>query len=116
MKNLNNIEVGYYTELSKNDGNRLLSDVLIAIKEGSVQKNVILDIRDKSKKKEDYDSLKKTLEAFTPSGTFNDSRKINNLKTYSGILVLDIDNLGERQLPKLKKNMKGDGFVLRKDL
>jgi len=35
-----NIEVGYYTELSKNDGNRLLNDVLIAIKEGSIQKDV----------------------------------------------------------------------------
>lgn len=112
MRKFENIEVGYYTELSKNDGNRLLSDVLIAIKKGSIQKDVILDIRDKCKKKEDYDSLKKTLEAFTPSGTFNDSRKINNLKTYSGILVLDVDNLGERQLPKLKKKVIACDYTL----
>jgi hypothetical protein len=105
MKNLNNIEVDYYTELSKNDGSRFLSDVLIAIKKGSTQKDVILEIRDKCKKEENYSGLKKTLEAFTPSGTFNDARKINNLNKYSGVLVLDIDNLGIRKLPILKKKV-----------
>lgn len=61
MKNFNKIEVGYYTELSKNKGNKLLAEILNEIKKGGIQKDTILDIRDKCKKGEDYSILKNHL-------------------------------------------------------
>lgn len=48
------------------------------------------------------DSLKKKLQAFTPSGTFNNGRKAEIIGTYSGFIVLDIDKLSDDQLYNAK--------------
>lgn len=50
----------------------------------------------------EYKTLKKKLPAFTPSGLFDGGRKTEFLKSYSGIIVLDIDNSNEQTL-ELKK-------------
>ena len=47
----------------------------------------------------DYaDTLKKKLQAFTPSGTFHNGRKAELISTYSRFIVLDIDKLSDSQL------------------
>jgi hypothetical protein len=43
--------------------------------------------------KDEYNDIKRTLPAFTPSGLFEGGMKLENLKEYSGCIVLDIDNL-----------------------
>ncbi|CAN0602619.1 unnamed protein product [Ectocarpus sp. 12 AP-2014] len=80
-----------------------LEGVLSNIKNGSIQKDLIFQIRDHQKTEKDYKGLKKQLGAFTPSGTFNDSHKATDLRVYSKIVVLDIDKLGERKIKQVKK-------------
>lgn len=46
---------------------------------------------------ESYQDLKKKLLAFTPSGRFNEERKIKSLSEYSYFLILDLDKLGVHQ-------------------
>jgi len=52
-------------------------------------------------KKEEYDKLKDKLPGFTVCGTFEPTRSIVNLKTYSGFIILDIDKLELAQVPIL---------------
>lgn len=47
---------------------------------------------------EEYTNQKKSLLAFTPSGTFEGGRKLDLLKEYSGIIILDFDKLTESHL------------------
>ena len=51
----------------------------------------------------DADRLKKKLIGFTPSGTFNNGRKIKDISTYSGCIILDIDKLTPEQLAMAKE-------------
>ena len=48
------------------------------------------------------DSLKRKLQAFTPSGIFNNGRKAEVISNYSGFIVLDIDKLSDDQLYNAK--------------
>jgi len=49
-------------------------------------------------KQKDYDSQKRLLPAFTPSACFEGGRKLQYLKQYSGIIILDIDKITPEQL------------------
>ncbi len=49
-------------------------------------------------KSEEYDSAKRSLPAFTPSGLFAGGRKLEFLKEYSGLVILDLDDLQQEQL------------------
>jgi len=49
-------------------------------------------------KTEEYTSAKRSLPAFTPSGRFEGGRKLEFLKEYSGLIILDIDKLSPEQL------------------
>ncbi len=49
-------------------------------------------------KSEEYDSAKRSLPAFTPSGLFDGGRKLEFLKEYSGLIILDLDDLQQEQL------------------
>lgn len=50
-------------------------------------------VKKHGKKHPDYDVRKKKLPFFTPSGTFEKNRRSENLKEYSGMMMLDIDDL-----------------------
>jgi KaiC/GvpD/RAD55 family RecA-like ATPase len=56
-------------------------------------------------KKDEYDKLKDTLPGFTVCGTFEPSRAIKFLKTYSGFLILDIDKLELAQVQEMKQKL-----------
>ena len=49
-------------------------------------------------KSEEYDAAKRSLPAFTPSGLFDGGRKLEFLKEYSGLIILDLDDLQQEQL------------------
>ena len=49
-------------------------------------------------KSEEYDSAKRSLPAFTPSGLFDGGRKLEFLKEYSGLIILDLDDLQQEHL------------------
>jgi hypothetical protein len=50
----------------------------------------------------EYNEKKKSLPAFTPSGLFENGRKLEFLEEYSGCLVLDLDKLTYDQLYEAK--------------
>ena len=62
--------------------------------------------------KEEADQLKKGLPAFTPSGTFNPSRKADNLYRYSGVVHADLDKLSADKLEEVKVILGGNPYIL----
>lgn len=49
-------------------------------------------------KNDEYNDAKRSLPAFTPSGLFEGGRKLEFLKEYSGLIILDIDKLTQDQI------------------
>ncbi|MGM0479237.1 MAG: DUF3987 domain-containing protein, partial [Bacteroidota bacterium] len=56
-------------------------------------------------------TLKKELPAFTPSGTFKERRKIENLIYHSGIIHLDIDGLEPHEVTPTKEKINNCPFT-----
>ena len=62
--------------------------------------------------RQSYDSAKRTLHAFTPSGKFIGGRKREFLVEYSGVVVLDLDKLSEDDLPEIKAAITGCDYTM----
>jgi RecA-family ATPase len=75
--------------------------ILEYIKNGRWE-NKITEIRDFINNNENNQAniIKKELPAFTPSGTFNERRKKENIESYSGILHLDYDKVDKVEIMK----------------
>lgn len=61
-------------------------------------------------KKKEYSEHKKRLLSFTPSGKFNEGRKKELLIEYSGMIILDLDQLGDK-LSSLKEKINTCPFT-----
>lgn len=61
---------------------------------------------------ESYNQYKKNLPGVTFSGTFEKSRKRNNLNTYNQIIVIDIDKLSNDELTRIKDVLKKEPYVI----
>ncbi len=72
-----------------------LFDILEDIRSGKF-KNEIEKLRS-LKDTDQFDNFKRSLPAFTPSGTFGEARKKEYLVCYSSIIVLDFDHIGAEQ-------------------
>ncbi len=90
MKNVNIYRNINGTEMKSID----ISLILKHIKNGrwQTQVNEIRDLINRNEN-EKANVMKKTLPAFTPSGTFNERRKKEYIDSYSGILHLDYDKV-----------------------
>lgn len=64
-----------------------------------------------SGKEELSQSLKKQLPAFTPSGTFLNRRKIENLIEHNGIIHLDIDGLEQSEVKSIQEKVNECQFT-----
>lgn len=84
--------------------------ILEAIKFGRWE-SLIKKIRE-CDNKEERSNLKKDLPCVTFSGTFNKTRRESNIKTYSKLMVVDIDNLKHNELKKFKSSLKEDPFII----
>lgn len=60
---------------------------------------------------EAYSETKKKLPSFTPCGNFEGTRKAENLKTYSGFVILDIDKLTPEQVQQVKEKVMASPFT-----
>lgn len=100
--------ISYVKDLSLVDKNIDLEDVLDKIS-GSDFKTHIETARESLEHgdKEGYGKIKKSLPAVTFAGTFQETRKNNNLATYSGLVILDIDHIKE-DLEGLKSKIASD--------
>jgi hypothetical protein len=90
-----------------------LSVVLEEIKTGKY-KTEIIALRQllEQGKEDDYDKEKEKLPGFTPSGTYKGGRRQSLIVSYSGIIILDIDDIPEKRLQELVLLCKADPFVL----
>lgn len=60
-----------------------------------------------------YDSAKRNLPAITFGATFHDHRATKDLKTYTSLLVLDIDDLGtEEEVVRVENVLRKDKYVI----
>ena len=87
-------QVSVFKDFSKLIENVELSSIIHDIQNGrykSEVENIRAALRENNQL--DADRLKKKLIGFTPSGTFNNGRKIKDITTYSGCIILDIDKL-----------------------
>jgi len=57
-------------------------------------------------KTDEYNDAKRSLPAFTPSGLFEGGRKMEFLKEYSGLIILDIDKLTREQLCAVRSRVE----------
>jgi len=79
-----------------------ISEVLEQIKNGKYRTQVAeLQKLVDSANIDEYNKQKKSLLAFTPSGYFVGGRKMQYLKEYSGLIILDFDKLTETHLSML---------------
>src|SRR5690554_5984462 len=87
--------------------NQKIIEVLNDIKTGKYI-NVITYLRKSlaESKMEAYERAKKSLPAFTPSASFKGGRKLEFVKQYTQIVVLDIDKLTTEQLNTAKQLAK----------
>jgi len=76
-----------------------ISVILEQIRSGKYKPR-ILALREllRQGKTDEYNDAKRSLPAFTPSGLFEGGRKLEYLKEYSGLIILDIDKLTQDQL------------------
>ena len=97
-------QVTIFQNFNESVKNIALSEVLQHIKCNSKLKMRIETLRKlyNEGNKTAYDQLKKSLLAFTPSGTFEGGRKADLLDTYSQYIILDIDKLDAETVQKSK--------------
>ncbi|MFH0895696.1 MAG: VapE domain-containing protein [Bacteroidota bacterium] len=89
-----------------------ISEILQQIKNGNYKQQIInLQKLVNASKIEEYNKQKKSLPAFTPSGTFIDGRKMEFLKSYSGLIILDFDKLTENHLSLLSEKVLKNPFT-----
>lgn len=86
-----------------------LFNILSAIKDGRFS-GEITNVRElvNQGNNEGADNLKKQLWAFTPCGTFKDSRKAQSLQSYSQLVILDYDNVPVEEHDQVFKNIISD--------
>jgi predicted P-loop ATPase len=99
--------ITFFKNFNEPIADKQLDDTLKAIGSGVWEKQ-ITKLRDYLAKgnQSEFENYKKSLPAFTPSGTFAGGRKLEYLKAYSCFLVLDIDKLSDSKLLKTKEVVK----------
>jgi len=61
---------------------------------------------------DEYNKLKRELEAFTPSGRFEGGRRMEFLVDYTYIMVLDFDKLSDDELERIREAIVGCNYTL----
>ncbi len=84
--------------------------ILNAIRDGRWE-SLISKIRTCETKK-DRGELKRFLPAVTFSGTFSNSRAEKNIKEYSQLMVIDIDNVKQTEMKRFKNSLTEDPFIV----
>lgn len=87
-------------------------DVLTSIKNGKYRKEIskVRDIYKREGKSDRYQEEKKKLHAVTFGGVFEPTRKKENLKRHSGLVIADLDQVGN--LEEIKQKICSDSYVL----
>jgi len=106
------LRVSLFRIFNRVDVNLELEVILGQIR-GGRYKERILALRDLANqgKLDEYNEHKRSLPGFTPSGLFDGGRKLLNLKEYSGVLVLDLDDLSPDALRAIRPRVEEIRFT-----
>ena len=106
------MKVSVFNNFNKVSDNLEITVILEQLKSDKY-KNRILQLRNLlvAGNESEYNNKKKSLPAFTPCGLFEGGRKMEFLKEYSGLLILDIDKLSSSQLSNIKQTAQGIAFT-----
>lgn len=94
--------ISYFENNRSNAKNDSLSNVFALIKNGDFKTKIDTLRKVKVESEARYSLLKNQLPAFTPSGQFKGSHKLENLVEYNPVIVLDIDKTGEGKALEIK--------------
>jgi hypothetical protein len=111
--NIKEIKISKYANtFSKTNEEVLLIDELDKIKSG-FYKDLVNDCREKLRDNDKlgYQHKKKELPAVTFSGSFANAHKKDNLKDYSRLIVVDIDNIGWG-INEIKQKLVDDKHII----
>ncbi len=103
--------ITFFKNFNEPIANKQLDDTLKAIGSGAWKKQ-IEKLREclVQGNQAGFERLKKSLPAFTPSGSFAEGRKLEYLQKYSGFVILDIDKLNNDKLLKSIEAVKQSKF------
>ncbi|KRT15956.1 hypothetical protein ASU31_10635 [Pedobacter ginsenosidimutans] len=106
-------KVGYYIKPFGNSFIEINLERILKNISGENFKTIITTAREiyNSGNSEEYTLYKNKLPAVTFSGTFSPARNASSIVSYSSLIVLDIDKIGER-LQKIKHDLFKDMFVV----
>jgi len=91
--------VSMFRDFNQVEANLDISVILEQIRSGKYKAKVkALRELIRQGRTDDYNASKRSLPAFTPSGRFEGGRKLEFLKEYSGLIVLDLDKLSQDEL------------------
>ena len=114
MKNyIKKILLSFYSHVgSKTATTKTLHNIFQEIESGTYKKQVLKcrELYEDSKK--EYDIEKTKLPAFTFNGVFKETRKGENLTSYSKIMVLDIDKLSADEIDDIKSEVERIDYTL----
>lgn len=112
MQMLDNITIGYYKKRYKHDCINVTLERVLKNFAGNNFKGIIEKARQlySSGQYEAYALFKGELPAVTFSGIFESKRVSASLKTYSGLIVLDMDKIGD-DITAVKERIFADRFV-----
>jgi len=101
------MKVSMFRNFNKVVENLDISVILEQIRSGKF-KSRILVLREliRHGREDEYNDQKRSLPAFTPSGLFEGGRKMENLKEYSGLIILDIDKLTHEQICLTRRSVE----------
>jgi hypothetical protein len=93
------MKVSVFKNFNQVEANLDLSVILEQIRSGKYKAR-IQALREllRQGKTDEYSSAKRSLPAFTPSGIFEGGRKLEFLREYTGLIILDFDGLVQEDL------------------
>jgi predicted P-loop ATPase len=112
MKKSNSFKVSLFGNVKNHLSNSTIAEQITRIKNEEI-KTKVEEIRNliKENKKEEFENAKKSLTAFTVSGTFKDGRKTENLEEYNNCMVLDLDKLQPELITQVSSAAKSIPFT-----
>ncbi|TSA28391.1 MAG: virulence-associated E family protein [Bacteroidetes bacterium] len=106
------MKVSLFKNFNRVEQNLELGVILDQIRGGKYKAKVLV-LRElvRHGKLDEYNDQKRSLPGFTPSGLFEGGRKLQHLKEYSGVLVLDLDDLTQDQLVSIRSRVEEIHFT-----
>lgn len=113
LNKLINLNVSYQENVWSSLKDELTLRKIIKIIKNEKLKGKIEHLREliRNNKIEDYNILKKSLPAVCFCGTFHQTRKMENLKNYNSLIVIDIDKLDQQNISLVDQTLREDKYI-----